>query len=153
MARRIVLYFSRDRRFYVSDFYPSIMASSFRKFSETWHGSGPITEFEPEWILYARSLKQMRPAIELNDIIYRGFVTSINLWYISFPIIFFMKELHSTELNLTIENVVSIHVYRKTFSKNSNCWSTIDNVAYYLDKNTDFQRAIKKGGIKFVCKN
>lgn len=49
-------------------------------------------EFEPEQILYARSLKQMRPAIELNDIIYRRFVTGTNLRYILLPIIFFLQK-------------------------------------------------------------
>lgn len=110
---------ARNRYFYNTDFCLSLMASSFQKFSETWHGNGPITEFEPERILYARSLKQMRPAIKLNDIIYRGFMTSINLRYISFPIIFFLqKRLDSGELNFDI--------YRKT-SKNSNRWSTVNN--------------------------
>jgi len=91
--RRIVLHLlSWNRYFYISDFRLSIMASSFQKFFETWRGSGPITEFEPERILYGRSLKQMRPAIELNDIIYHEFVTSINLRYISFPIIFFYEK-------------------------------------------------------------
>lgn len=115
IMRWIILYFSRDRYFYISDICLSIMTFAFWKFSKTWHGSGPITEFEPERILYARSLKQMRPTIELNDIIYRRFVTSINLRYISFPIlfVFIKKKLDSEELNI----VVSIYVYRKIWRK------------------------------------
>jgi hypothetical protein len=97
------------------------MASSFRKFSETWHGSGPITEFQPERISYARSLKQMRPAIELNDIIYRGFVTSINLRLIYFISNHFFNKKDFRESNLA----VSMYVCRKTLD-NSNWWNTVD---------------------------